>query len=61
MMEQLRENWKVATLVAIGLTILFAANAHLVFVAFGSQPDCVAHDKVIDDTKTTFRAAKSSC
>lgn len=40
--------------------VLVAANAHLVFVAFTSQPDCVAHLKA-PDPAGGFRAAQSSC
>jgi len=41
-------------LVATGLVLLVAANAHLVFVAVTSQPECV-------DRAGAFQAAKSSC
>jgi hypothetical protein len=41
--------------------LLFAgANAHLVYVAFKSQPDCVAHVKSAGDGGG-YSAAKSSC
>lgn len=45
-------------LVLVG--VLLAANAHLVYVAFVSQPDCVAHLKG-EGEHGTFRAAKSAC
>ncbi|ODT77578.1 MAG: hypothetical protein ABS76_27855 [Pelagibacterium sp. SCN 64-44] len=48
---------------AIGLglvAILLLANAHLVYVAFTSQPDCISHLKSPDGSEH-FRAAKSSC
>ena len=40
-----RINWRlVAVLIAVaGLILLVAANAHLVYVAFDSQPDCVPY------------------
>jgi hypothetical protein len=42
------------------LAVLLAANAHLVYVAFSSQPDCVTH--LEDEGKPgTYRAAKSAC
>lgn len=41
-------------LVATGLVLLVAANAHLVVVAVTSQPECV-------DRAGAFQAAKSSC
>ena len=45
------------------LVLLVAANAHLVYVAMTSQPDCVAHLRSNDNptAATQFRAAKSSC
>ncbi|MEQ1953345.1 hypothetical protein [Mesorhizobium sp. CN2-181] len=54
--------WKGASLVialAAGL-LLAAANAHLVYVALVSQPDCVPH---LQDAgqNGTYRAARSSC
>jgi len=45
-------------LVTIG--VLLAANTHLVYVAFSSQPDCVAHLKG-EGEHGTYRAAKSAC
>ena len=43
-----------------GLALLIAANAHLVYVAFQSQPDCVPHTKSAGEPGT-FRAARSAC
>jgi hypothetical protein len=43
---------------AIGIA---AANAHLVQVAVSSQPDCVPHLKLPNDSSGTYRAAKSAC
>lgn len=40
--------------------VLVAANAHLVYVAFSSQPDCVTHLKD-EGEPGTYRAAKSAC
>ncbi|HTM76033.1 MAG TPA: hypothetical protein VL133_00170 [Devosia sp.] len=40
--------------------VLIAANAHLVFVAFTSQPDCVPHLKG-PGAAGGFQAAKSAC
>jgi hypothetical protein len=55
-------NWRfVALLIAsAGVAILLAANAHLVYVAFDSQPGCVPHAKEAGQ-KGTFRAARSAC
>lgn len=49
--------------IGAGLALLFAANAHLVYVAMTSQPDCVAHLRSNDNPNAAaqFRAAKSSC
>jgi hypothetical protein len=40
--------------------VVAGANAHLLYVAFQSQPECVSHSK---DTGGghDFRAAKSAC
>ncbi len=53
-------------LVAWGLAgavvlVVAAANAHLVYVAVASQPDCVAHLKDAGSKSGAFRAAKSAC
>jgi hypothetical protein len=40
--------------------VLVAANAHLVYVAFAYQPDCVTHLKG-EGADGTYRAAKSAC
>ncbi len=48
-------------LIVPGLLLIFAgANAHLIYVAFQSQPDCVAHLKGAGEG-TAYRAAKSAC
>ncbi|MDA5194457.1 hypothetical protein [Govanella unica] len=59
-MKQLQ--WKTMTLIGIGigLVLLIAANAHLVYVAFSSAPDCVPHAKESDDMGP-YRAARSAC
>jgi hypothetical protein len=47
------------------LLLLAGANAHLVYVAVMSQPDCVDHAREGDANKAqvqgSFRAAKSAC
>jgi hypothetical protein len=48
-------------LVGCGVAGLLAANAHLVYVAFTSQPACVSHLREAGDTPGQFRAARSSC
>lgn len=49
--------------VAAGLLLLVVANAHLVYVAFSSQPDCIDHVKrgVAVAAPGQFSAASSSC
>lgn len=55
-------NWRlVALLIAsASVVILIAANAHLVYVALASQPDCVPHAKEAGQNGA-FRAARSAC
>ena len=57
--------WKrIAVGAAIVLTVMgifLAANAHLLYVALQSQPDCVEHKKSGESTAGQFSAAKSSC
>lgn len=48
--------------VAAGLLLFIGANAHLIHVALKSQPECVDHIKLPDETRPgQFRAAKSAC
>jgi len=51
--------WAAWILVPAGLLLFAGANAHLVYVAFQSQPDCVAHVK--DGEGGGYRAARSAC
>jgi hypothetical protein len=55
-------NWRLIAIMiaAASIVILIAANAHLVYVAFVSQPDCVTHTKAVGE-KGTYRAARSAC
>jgi len=53
-----RAFWLVLATVLVGLLLL--ANAHLVYVAVGSQPDCVPHAKAAGEGGT-FRAARPAC
>ncbi|QRM55897.1 hypothetical protein [Sinorhizobium sp. BG8] len=48
-------------LVAAGVALLAFANAHLVYVAVKSQPECVAHTKQGTGTPGTYSAARSAC
>jgi hypothetical protein len=50
-------------IVAAGLLLVIGANAHLVYVAVTSQPDCVAHVRPGDGDAQdgSFSAAQSAC
>lgn len=48
-------------LAGIGLGVVILANAHLVYTAMTTQPDCVPHHKHKSDDGTYFRSAKSAC
>lgn len=52
--------WLPWILVPTAVLIFFGANAHLVYVAFESQPECVQHLKSTDGAGR-YRAAKSAC
>jgi hypothetical protein len=56
-----RVSWRFVSLLiaATGIALLVAANTHLVYVAFTSQPDCVPHEKAAGNG--SFRAARSAC
>lgn len=50
-------------LVGAGLLFVAVANAHLVYVAMTSQPDCVTHIRPGEVTAQTgsYSAAQSAC
>lgn len=50
-------------LIGLGCLLLVAANAHLVYIAVTSQPECVAHIRhgEGDAMHDRFSAARSSC
>lgn len=56
-----RKRLLVWVLVPAALLLFAAANFHLVYVAFESQPDCVDHLQESHDVNGGFRAAKSAC
>lgn len=60
MTAALRTKLIVGLAVFAGLALLAAANTHLVYVAFTSQPDCVSHLKA-PGPAGTYRAADSAC
>lgn len=47
-------------IIPAALVLFVAANAHLVYVAYESRPDCVPHLKEVGH-EGKFRAAKSAC
>ncbi|ODS02914.1 hypothetical protein AUC71_12690 [Methyloceanibacter marginalis] len=47
-------------LISAALLLFAFANAHLVYVAFKSQPDCVPHLTEANENGK-FRAAKPAC
>ncbi|MBX3598554.1 MAG: hypothetical protein KF874_13370 [Rhizobiaceae bacterium] len=57
---RVRGGWLPWVLVPAGLLLFAGANAHLVYVAFQSQPECVEHLKSADGDGG-YRAAKSAC
>lgn len=58
-----RYDWRlIAGLIAGAVVLLLVvANAHLVYVAVSSQPDCVAHSRVPGQDGASFRAARPAC
>lgn len=55
------QRWIALALVAAAVAIFVGANAHLVYVAFVSQPDCVPHLKEAGREDGAFRAADAAC
>jgi hypothetical protein len=61
-MTRSNTRWTIGLLVAGGLLLVAGANAHLVYVAVTSQPDCVQHVRLGSDAKPgQFSVAKSAC
>jgi hypothetical protein len=60
---QFRTKAIVWTVIGAGLLLLLIANAHLVYTAVVSQPDCVAHIRQGEGASKDgkFSAARSSC
>lgn len=55
-----RWSWRLFAFAVAGLcvAVFVAANAHLIYVAVTSQPDCVPHQKGEGEL---YQAAKSAC
>ncbi|RYG87394.1 MAG: hypothetical protein EON59_07600 [Alphaproteobacteria bacterium] len=47
--------------IAAGTLLVVGANAHFLYAALESQPDCVAHLKVGHGQAGAFGAADSAC
>lgn len=61
-MKNLKPGKKTAWgLVAMTCALLIGANAHFIYLATSTQPDCVAHKKTGMTPEKGFSAAKSSC
>jgi hypothetical protein len=52
--------WLAWVLIPAILLLVAGANAHLVYVAVQSQPDCVAHAQAAGEGGV-YRAAKPAC
>lgn len=48
-------------LIAVATLVFLGANAHLLYAALNSQPDCVAHLKVGHGQDGAFGASDSAC
>jgi|TARA_R110001583_G_scaffold190210_1_gene354306 hypothetical protein len=51
----------IALCVIAGIALVIFANAHMIYIAVHSQPDCVEHLKSPGKTAGKYRAAKSAC
>lgn len=50
------------TIVVGGLAVVVAANAHLIYLAFTTQPECVAHIREAGSGPPgAYAPARSSC
>ena len=63
MTMRLSSRWTIGLLVLAGVLLIAGANAHLLYVALTSQPDCVAHVRQGDSPAKPgqFAVAKSAC
>ena len=58
-----RRRWTIGLLVAGGLLLVVGANAHLLYAALTSQPECVPHARPGEGAAKPgqFSVAKSAC
>ena len=61
--KPLRRRWTIGLLVAGGLLLVVGANAHLLYAALTSQPECVPHARPGEGAAKPgqFSVAKSAC
>lgn len=59
--KRLKVGWTLGLLLVAGVLLFAGANAHLVYVAIASQPECVTHLKDAGSAPGQYRAAKSAC
>ena len=62
-MKPPRRRWTIGLLVAGGLLLVVGANAHLLYAALTSQPECVPHARPGESAAKPgqFSVAKSAC
>lgn len=48
-------------LVVVCCVLFFGANAHFIYLASKTQPECIQHKKAGEGSDAGFSAAKSSC
>lgn len=56
-----KSRWLLWTLIFVGVAVFVLANAHFLYVAFQSQPNCVGHLKEKASQSGQYRAANSAC
>jgi hypothetical protein len=56
-----RSRLPIYLMITAAVLVFAGANAHLLFAAFSSQPDCIDHLKVGHGQQGAFRAASSAC
>jgi hypothetical protein len=51
----------VAVAILAGVLLVVGANAHMLYVALASAPECITHLKTGDTEPGRFSAARSDC
>jgi hypothetical protein len=60
-MQARPRKWLIWVGIAAGVAVFAGANAHLIYVSFTSQPDCVAHARTAGTSGAPMQAANSAC